>query len=373
MRFSLAIIVLCQLLFSLFQATSGTILFAELTGAAVSVPVNTTYKGLAVAYYSNVTRILNITVMHNISAVFAQVQYTNYTFLSPGVPAPPITTTLFPFINTTSPIAMNGINVTADQEKLLLNNTFFFLVHTYAHINGELRGTLRPNKFNGTIEYAAVQKPSENNTYLGVTYFSYNCTGLVARIRFVHNLNQSITIQLYGITNASLHAPPVPVPNDTLSTEEKHKKGGKHQVQRGKKNSKDGSKSSPTSTPTVVLPPYVSLYNLTANATDNVVNTTITFPSSVNFTLFVGGIIFMKVLDATNTTVLLSGFLNQTDKESCKYTKLAPLSDGQEAAIGGFCAIVFVMLLLGLARKIYAVAKKRKDKKASKYDGVTKM
>jgi len=122
----------------------------------------------------------------------------------------------------------------------------------------------------------------------------------------------------------------------------------------------------------VILPPYVSLYNATFNATYNVVNATFNFSSSVNFTLFFGGIIFMKVLNETNATVL-SGFVNQTDKDYCKSTKLPPLSTGQEAAIGGFVTITAVMLAIGVAHKIYEIRKKRiknKAKKASKYDDV---
>jgi len=201
----------------------------------------------------------------------------------------------------------------------------------------------------------------------------------MGRLRLVHNLNETITVQLFGITNASLHNTTTTSPSNSSSSHssssgahaffERHKKTSKHH---SRNNPPEGS-SATSADATVTLPPYTSLLNLTFNSTVNVVNATVNFTTmNINFTLYLGGIIFIQVLDAKNRTVL-SGYLNQTDTESCKSTKLGPLSEAQQAAIGGFAAIVFVMLLVGIgyrSRIIYLWWQKRKKTANTKYDEV---
>lgn len=368
-----------------FYGASGTttLYVAELTGGGVSPAINTTFaKGLAFATYSNTTRILNITVMHNLTspdnAVFAQVQSYNYTIGLNGIPIAPIISTVYPFDNTTSPIAQNGINITADQEKLLFNNTFFFVIHTYKHISGEIRGTLRPNKFNGTVEYGGVQKPpviitnSTNSThtnYAAVSYFLYNCMSHNASLRFLHNINETITIRIFGITNASLHMNSTQNLTASLSSS--------INPHRGKNNNNNNNRRSnlPLVPLAPSLPPYISIFNYTANPSGNYVNvvnvTMNTTTLGVNFTTFIGGILRLEVFNSNNS-LILSGFLNQTDKDTCKTTALPPLSAAQEAAIGGWVAITIGMMLIGLTYRLYCIRKSwlaKKKKKADKYQG----
>jgi len=334
--------VFCSLLCSSLASTS--IYVGELTGAGENPAVNTTDKGLAIVYYQNTTGQFNYTIAHNITTpVFSQIIYTNST--------PPVQTTLVPIITVTSPI-IGMTNLSSVQQTVLQNNSFSVNLYTYTHITGDIKGTLRTNKFNGSAEFAGIVKNStENETtpYLGVSYLVYNCSIKQARIRLVHNLNQSIEIELLGIRNSSFKTS-----TQKSSNAPKAEKLKPHKLSPRPVTSPSSSTPSPSPSPSPS--PYISIFNLSASASQNVVNVTVNI-THVNFTDFFGkgAVLLLNVsTNSTNTTtIVLTGFLNQTDKETCFPTIYGPLDAAQNAAIGVCIGIVGLLLIAGFFVKFF--------------------
>ena len=113
---------------------SVTTFNATLNGANEVPANNSAATGTAVLSFNNTTKILSVTVTHNLASPAAGHIHMGASGTNGGV--------IFPFSSLTSPIAYTSIALTTAQEADLKANLYYVNLHSAAFTGGEIRGQL---------------------------------------------------------------------------------------------------------------------------------------------------------------------------------------------------------------------------------------